>query len=226
LAAWQRIVRRSREQDVQRLYLFFKSTIIGGLVVLVPLAALGYIAVRVIEIAYSAIAPVIAWLPIKSVAGVSLALFLSVAIVIAACFLAGLLAETAIVGGIVSRVERLVLSSVPGYALMKNVGESLIGVENKEGRKTVLIRWNASSQLGFLMDTLPDGQHVVFVPSAPNALVGALHIVSSDRVEVLSIPIPMAIDSIGRLGVGLRDSWPQMAESYPTQARPAPPPVS
>jgi hypothetical protein len=47
-------------------------------------------------------------------------------------------------------------------------------------------------QLGFLMQTLSDGCHVVFVPGVPRALVGSLHIFAADRVQVLSMSVSTA----------------------------------
>jgi uncharacterized membrane protein len=190
------------------LYRFLRSTILGGLVVLLPLIALGAILVWAGEVVLKAIVPVFKWLPDQSVGGVSLAVLVAVLALLGVCFLAGLLAETALLRAVGDRAERLALS-IPGYALLKNVGTNLAGIEGKRPVKTVLVRFEASCQLGFLMDTLDDGRHVVFVPGVPRALVGALHILAADRVEMLNMSISTALDVLGRLGVGLRETWPR-----------------
>jgi hypothetical protein len=128
--------------------------------------------------------------------------------VVLTCFLAGLFAETAIIRRLGALAERLALS-VPGYALMKNVGANLVGIEGKHPAKTALVRFEASWQLGFLMETLSNGRHVVCVPGVPRILVGRLHILAAERVQVLSMSISTALDVLGRLGVGLRDTWPK-----------------
>jgi uncharacterized membrane protein len=197
---------------MQGIYRFLRSTILGGLVVLVPLIAVGAIVVWAVGIAYKAIVPIVAWLPDMSVGGVSLTLLTVVLAVVAGCFLAGLVAETAIVRGLGRRAEWFA-QSIPGYALMKNVGANLIGVDSKHPVRTVVVRFEVSSQLGFLMDNLDDGRHVVFVPGVPRALVGTLHIIAADRMQVLDISIATALDILGRLGVGLRDKWPRNSGS-------------
>ena len=88
---------------------------------------------------------------------------------------------------------------------MKNVGANLVGIEGKHPVRTVLVRFEASWQLGFLMETLADGRHVVFIPGVPRALVGTLHIVAADRVQVLAMSVSTALDALARLGVGLRE---------------------
>jgi hypothetical protein len=55
------------------IYRFLKSTIIGGLVVLVPLAVLGGILAWAIPIFLKVVVPVFEWLPDKSIGSVSLA---------------------------------------------------------------------------------------------------------------------------------------------------------
>jgi hypothetical protein len=59
------------------------------------------------------------------------------------------------------------------------------------------------------METLADGRHVVFVPGVPRALVGTLHIIAADRVQILSMSVSTALDVLGRLGVGLRETGPK-----------------
>lgn len=189
-------------------YRFLKSTILGGLVVLVPLIVVGAVVAWAADLAFKTAAPVFEWLPDKSVGGVSLTVLATLAAIVLGCFIAGLFAETALVQQFGGLAERLALS-VPGYALLKNVGANLVGIEGKRPTKTVLVRLEASSQLGFLMDTLADGRHVVFIPGVPRALVGTLHIVAPDRVQAVAISVSAALDVLARLGVGLREAWPK-----------------
>ena len=198
---------------------FLRSTVLGGVFVLLPLVVVGAFAVWAVEAVVTAVRPVIGWLPVQSVGGVSLALLAAVLGVVGCCFLAGMLAETALVRGLGRRAERLALS-VPGYALMKNVGASMVGVDGHATVRTVVVRFEGHSQIGFLTDTLPDGLHVVFVPGVPGALVGTLHLVSPDRVREVDVPVSAAMDALGRLGVGLREVWPTVSATT-VSGRPA-----
>jgi uncharacterized membrane protein len=186
---------------------FLKSTVLGGLVVLVPVVVLSAIVVWAGNIALSAIKPVFEWLPDKSVGGVSLTMLMAFGGLVGICFVLGLIAETAIVRHVGDRLERFALL-VPGYALMKHVGANLVGIQEKHPARTVLVRFEASWQFGFLMETLADGRQVVFIPGVPKALVGTLHIIAAERVQVLAISVSAALDALGRLGVGLREEWP------------------
>jgi uncharacterized membrane protein len=57
------------------------------------------------------------------------------------------------------------------------------------------------------METLGDGRHVVFVPGVPKALVGTLHIIAAERIQVLTMSVSAALDVLSRLGVGLAETW-------------------
>jgi uncharacterized membrane protein len=192
---------------MRAIYRFVRSTILGGLVILVPLVVLGGIVVWALGIAHKAVTPVFEWLPDQSVVGVSLTALSAFGGLLVGCFLAGLFAETAVIRLLGDRLERLALY-VPGYAVMKNVGANIVGVQaRRHPAKTVLVRFEATSQLGFMMETLPDGRHVVFVPGVPSVLVGALHIVTPDRVQLLNLSVSAAYDALSRLGVGLGETW-------------------
>lgn len=198
-----------------KFYQFLKSTFIGGLLVLVPLGLLAFIVLKSIEVAHAAIEPVFTMLPFKSVGGVSLAVLAAVLVLLLACFLAGLLAQVALTRRLMDSIEQLILARIPGYALMKSVGENLVGMEGKAGRTTLLVTRDVSWQVGFLMDTLPDGRKVVFLPDVPNVMTGSLHIFASDQVEELSMPIATALGILGQLGVGLSEKWPAAVSRIP-----------
>jgi uncharacterized membrane protein len=185
---------------------FLKSTILGGLVILVPLAVLGGVVAWAVPFLLSLILPVFAWLPDRSIGSVSLAVLAALISLVVGCFVVGLAAETAMIRRVGQGADYLALF-VPGYALMKHVGADMVGIERKDPVKTVLVRFEASWQLGFLMETLTDGRRVVFVPGVPRALVGTLHIVEADRVQVLTVSVSSALDVLSRLGVGIGQAW-------------------
>ena len=137
----------------------------------------------------------------------SLSLLIACLVLLLACFLAGLLAELALAQRVLRSVESLILAKIPGYTLMKSVGENLLGVEGQEDRQTVLVRFERTSQIGFLMSTLPDGRLVVFVPNVPHAMSGTLHIVEPECAEPLPLKIGDTLHTLGRLGADLGNAW-------------------
>ena len=185
----------------RRVLAFFRSTLIGGLFVLAPIVILLVVIGQVVDVVYTAIRPAFDWLPDKSIGGVSIIMLLVFGAVIAICFLAGLGAKIAFAKRFVRWIESLLLSNLPGYSLMKGVGENIIGVTGQAERQAVLAHFAHSSMVGFVMDRLPNGQLIVFVPGAPNAYTGTLHIMEPNRIEPLDVPIRSVVDFLNRLGV-------------------------
>jgi uncharacterized membrane protein len=198
---------------MRSVYRFVKSTLIGGLVIVVPLA----VVLALIDVTRKAVVPVFEYLPDKSIGGVSLVVLFVIVGLVAICFVTGLFAQSALIRFVHDRAERFALRFVPGYALMKSVGVNLVGVEDKRPVKTVIVKFPSSWQFGFLMETLVDGRHVVFVPGVPRTSEGTLHILEADRVQVLAMPVSSALDVLEQLGIGVCKVWPK------EQSPPAPP---
>jgi uncharacterized membrane protein len=191
---------------VQRLVQFVRSTIIGGAFVIAPLALLAYIIGQTAMVAHKALVPAMEWLPVKSIENATLAFAAVIVGLIGFCFVAGLLAHTAIARWLVQTIESAILTNLPGYSLVKSMGEGIVGVDNPQSRKAVLVRFDDHARIGFLMDATPDGQMVVFLPNVPSPWSGTLCVVAAERVSVLSMPIRIVVDKLQRLGLGLGSS--------------------
>lgn len=74
---------------------FIITTVIGGLVFLVPVAFAGYILYRLVMAMVQIAEPLTGWIPVDTVAGVALANLVALGVVIALCFVAGLPAKVA-----------------------------------------------------------------------------------------------------------------------------------
>jgi uncharacterized membrane protein len=186
----------------RRLLSFIRSTLIGGVFVIAPIGVLLFVVGKVAEVVYTALTPVMGVLPFDSTAGLVLAALLAVAIVVTVCFFAGLLARTTLTRNLVRSVESVLLSNLPGYALMKGVGSNLLGADTGDLRPVVAVRFEATTMIGFQMDRLGDDRLVVYVPNVPNAFAGTLHIVAADRVTPIGLTMRTALDTLGRLGIG------------------------
>lgn len=180
---------------------FVKATVIGGLFVLAPIVILVILAGKAVSVAYETLRPLVAYLPFQDVAGVSIALVLGIAALIALCFVAGLLAHTALAAWLVRLIEGAVLSNLPGYSLMKSMGEGLVGVSNENGRRAVLVQFATTSQVGFLMDQLPDGRAVIFIPGVPSPWSGQLHVVAVEHYEMLNASVRETVEVLQKLGI-------------------------
>ena len=99
-------------------------------------------------------------------------------------------------------VKTAVLANVPGYELVKGMGESMLGVEKQTGHQPVLARIEDAWQFAFLVERLADGHVTVFVPGAPNPLSGSVYFMTEDRIKTVDIPTAAAMKCLKRVGAG------------------------
>jgi uncharacterized membrane protein len=181
---------------------FFKTTIVGGILYLVPIIALIVVIGKAHEISSKIVAPLAARILVESVAGLAMARVLAIAAIVLFCFLAGLFAKTDLAKKIVNWVEATILSNLPGYAFMKSMGESMVGIEKEEAYEIVLARIEDAWQIAFLVERMEGGHVAVFVPGAPSPWSGSVYFMTEDRIKPLDIPIKAALSCVKRLGVG------------------------
>jgi uncharacterized membrane protein len=179
-----------------------RTTLVGGLVFLVPLVVLAVVAGKALALARKVVEPLAAWLPVESVLGLRAPLLLAGGVIVIICFLAGFLARTVLARRVVRKLETAVLSSVPGYEFLKHMSESMLGLEREGAYPVVLVRFDDSSQIGFQIEVLEDGCVVVFVPGVPNANAGDVYVMNADRIVPLNVPSARMMKCLQRLGVG------------------------
>jgi len=184
---------------MKRMLQFARTTLVGGLLFLVPLIVLVIVLGKALALAHQFVDPLAARIPVESVIGLRTPRLLAIGVIVLFCFLAGFFARTALAQKIVNRLEVAVLSNVPGYEFLKGVGGSLLGVEQKAAYPVVLARFDDAWQIGFRVEGLENGLVAVFVPGAPNPQAGAVYFMTLDRITPANVP-PAA--TLKRLGAG------------------------
>lgn len=185
---------------------FLKSTIVGGLLFLVPVVLLIVILEKAFLIARGLIKPVVAHIPDLPLLGVPGATIAAILSLILLAIFAGLIARTAGAQGFVGWIETVILSRMPGYTMYRSmVGDMTQGISTLESSSTthaVLARIEDAWQIGFVTDTMDNGDLAVFVPGAPSPMSGSLYILPRDRVRDSGLTINDAMSVLRRIGVG------------------------
>jgi uncharacterized membrane protein len=190
------------EVPMRNFFGFLKTTIVGGVVFLVPIIVFTIILGKALGISRKIVAPLSALIPIESVAGVGTAKLLAIATIVFFCFVAGLFAKTGLAKKIVDWLESSLLSQLPGYSFMKSMGESIAGIEKEQNYEPVLAWIEEAWQIAFLVERIESGHVAVFVPGAPSPWSGAVFIMTIDRIKPLNMPISSALKCIKNLGAG------------------------
>lgn len=180
-------------QRVQKHFGFLVTTAIGGVVFLLPLVVVGALLAEGWQIALwiaSAIS-VPEWLkPVMpdSIGDYAIDVLIGVAAVVAICFLCGVLATRRIGQWFTGQAEGYLTFFFPRYVVFKEQLASNLGGERAGGQlKPVRVRVGPIDQFGMEVerdanDAHPEGEVVVYLPSAPDPWSGRVVIVPADDV--------------------------------------------
>jgi uncharacterized membrane protein len=190
---------------------FMKSTLVGGFLVILPIAVTIALLGKAVAMALGLLTPVAHLLP----GDPRFARIVALLVVLAACFLVGLFVRTAMGRTAKSLVERNVLERLPAYTLLRNLGKSFTVAEDG-GFDVVLAVIEDALVPAFVIEEHPDGRCTVFVPAIPTPTVGAVYILPKERVHPTNVPFATAVKCITRWGEG---SGELLAGMRPAPAR-------
>lgn len=181
---------------------FVKTTIIGGLVFMVPVIIVVAVVGKALKIMMQVAKPLGNLIPVDAIGGIVVANILALLAVTLCCFIAGLTAKSALAKKAYRFLDTALLA-IPGYALVKGFAESMNSSE--EAAKSllpVIVRYDDNAQIGFEVERTDGGNVVVYLPGAPNPWSGIVASFSEDRVKRLDMTVPQAIRHIKQLGRG------------------------
>ncbi|MGE0823358.1 MAG: DUF502 domain-containing protein [Candidatus Binatia bacterium] len=184
------------------IFTFVKTTIVGGLVFLVPVVVLVIVIGKALQLSMKAAEPMARFIPVESVAGVALANIVGLIIIGLVCFLAGLVARTSLASKAVREAETRVLWQIPGYAFVKGITDSFSANEEMATLHPVLARLDDAWQVAFEVERMPDGKVIVYLPGAPDPWSGSILLITEERIEPLKAPMMAVMGNLRRLGRG------------------------
>jgi len=188
---------------------FLKTTMVGGVLFLLPLAVVLMVLGYALGLASKVAQPISDRFDLQQwgdFAGVGLITVLSALVLVFVSFAAGIVARTYLGERITRWFESSLLGRLPQYQMLKSMAEGLAQFENARGIKPALISIEGGWQIGYLLESLENGWLSVFLPQAPTPMSGNIMYLPADRVRPLSITMVEAMSIIKRIGVGSGDA--------------------
>lgn len=189
---------------MQRLKKFIKTTILGGVVVLLPILLTVLLLRWLFNFITRFIHPLTKMMVDTAKLQEYLADVLVVLIIIFICFLVGLTARTRLGRYIHKVIERRILKVMPGYCLFRNTVKQFLGQERTPFSRVALVQafGNSTLMTAFITDEHPDGRVTVFVPSALNPTTGLILHLEKEHVHRVNASVEDTMRSIISCGAG------------------------
>lgn len=188
---------------------FLKTTIVGGVIFLLPLALVLLVLSHAMRLANKVAQPLVDALGMDRLghfAGIGAVTLVAVLVLIVLSFAAGIVARTGLGARISGWFERSLLGSMPQYQMFKSLAAGLAQVEGAEGLKPALVNIEDGWQLGYLLETLENGWVAVFLPQAPTPMAGNVMYLPTARVRPLDMPMVQAMAVVKHIGAGSADA--------------------
>lgn len=176
-----------------------KTTLIGGLLVVVPVYFAVLLLVKAVAGLMAVLHPIVAALPdsLESYRRVAAAV-----IVVAICFLLGLITRTR--GGRAAQewFETTVLERIPGFAVLRGIVRRVSGTARDDTFQPVLVEIEDALTPAFIVEELEGDRFVVLVPSVPTPAAGSIYILPRERVHWIDASVTEVVGVITKWGSG------------------------
>ncbi len=183
---------------------FMKTSILGGVAVILPAAILVFIFKWIFDLVTGMIQPLTNLVLAKSDIREIVAVILVIAIIIAVCFLVGVVVKTRIGRFIHEELEKRILGMAPGYSMIKETIMQFLGKKQTPFSSVALaqIYENKTLMTAFVTDTHQNGDYTVFVPTGPNPTSGNIYHLKKQYVHHVDVSVETAMRSIISCGAG------------------------
>ena len=189
---------------------FIKSTLFGGLVVILPVTIIAFFVKWIFQVITDLIQPLTNYALKTYHVPEYVADSIIVAALILVCFIVGLVVQTSI-GNYLHRIFDDVFQKIaPGYRMVKEVVVQIFGssedspLSNGEIAKVKLFGVDCPTEVTALVtDRHSDGSFTIFMATGPNPTSGNIYHVAAEQVTLCpDIPIDSAMRTIIACGAG------------------------
>lgn len=192
------------KERVTKTFGFLKTTAIGGLIFLLPLAVIAFLLGYVFNAVLLIYEPLKERLPVSSAAGTALLFLIAVGILVFLCFLCGLAARRAVARRFSKTVEKHLVMVYPKYAIYKDIVAGNVGGDAlAPSLLPVTIQFDDAIRIGYEAGRTERGLVIVFLPGSPDPWIGSVILVEPDRIQPLDVDFNETAAICERLG---RDS--------------------
>jgi uncharacterized membrane protein len=178
---------------------FMKTTLVGGLLVLLPI----YVSILLLLKTLAGVTALLAPLTAKIPATVQFRQVVAILVFFAACFVAGLIVRTGPGRRGVSSLDHYVLAKIPGYSLLRGLATRVGGeAGDDDSFAPALVEIEDALVPAMIIEELPDGRFTVMVPSVPTPVAGAIYVLPPERVHRVNVPLRQLLHVYSKWGEG------------------------
>jgi len=189
---------------MSRMQKFFKTSLLGGIAVILPITILFLIFKWIFDFAIRIIQPLTNLVVARSHLQELAAGVIVLGIILSACFLVGAVVKTRMGRFIHEHIDTRLSKLIPGYSTIKLTVTQFFDRKSAPFSSVALVRaFNDETLMtAFITDTHPDGSYTVFVPCGPNPTTGYILHMKKECVHPVPVSVEAALRSVISCGAG------------------------
>jgi len=187
---------------LSKLKQFLITTLIGGLLVVLPIGLFYTLVKFLLTQVSKLISPIVELIHIEGLDNFYLLSGIALLIVIAFCFFVGLFVRTRSGEQLYLYFEQSILARLPFYNTIKETVQQLFSSRGKSFSKVVIAKVMGTKMTGFVTHEHENGLYTVFVPTAPNPTNGYIFHLHKDQLDFLDVKPEDAMRTIIGVGTG------------------------
>lgn len=192
---------------------FFKSTLLTGLYVLLPVLLLWFGLVEIGGLLAALVEPIADMFPSETFSDLYWPGVVAALIFVVTALLLGLLARLPFVASLASSFETAVLFRIPMYKMLKIISSALIDTETSQVSPAILMSDGGGGDPCYVMEEHDDGMATILLPWSPASFAGSIKVVPQSRLQYLGCSVDEFSRSISFMGVGVAECLAQPADT-------------
>jgi uncharacterized membrane protein len=192
---------------------FFKTTILGGLFVLLPVILLYLALSEAVGMIVVMATPIADLFFPGHFEETEFTVLIAIALLIGLSFILGLVMMSDMGRRFGNWIERLILGKVPGYDAIKSLTKGFASSQEDSSFKPALMSSSEGvKEFVYIVEEHDDDNFTVMIPWTPTPFAGSIKIVPKDRVEPLAVSMGKLTEALSHWGIGSREILAEKSE--------------
>jgi len=184
---------------------FIKTTLLGGLFILLPLMLLWLGLQEIAGLLVAMATPIADLFPKGPFEDLTTPGLVAALLIIAVSFILGLAARSYLLIRIGRQIENSILIKVPMYRILKIMSGALMNADTSEVVPALVKDGAGGGDPCYIIEKHKDGRATVLLPWSPASFAGSIKVVQQSALETVPCSLDEFSRSISQVGVGVED---------------------
>jgi len=191
---------------MKKTFEFLKTTVLGGLFVLLPVILIYLALAETLEILVLMATPIADLFFPGHFEEAVFTVPIAIVLLISLSFIFGLIMLSNVGRRFGDWIERIILGKVPGYNAIKSLTKGFSDSQQESSFKPALLKSaDGNKEFVYIVEDHGNSNLTIMVPWTPTPFAGSIKIVPKDHVEPLDVKMGKLTETLSQWGIGAKN---------------------